>query len=793
MSEYTFDFLQELDPELVQIGRSIENIFYDDPHGVLVKSRLFAEHMTKTIASLENLDHIKSWKQVDRIAYLDREGLFTKEVAQSFDMIRYIGNRAAHADGKGDLEKALKVHKNLFKISVWFAEVYGSYDFKTPEYQNPPMRKTEGLDTNQITKLIESTLSKQLSSFFKQQAIDEGFVTDDKPGTNQKELVEEQQGNPQEEEPPREEEEQHDTADQPEEGPRTLYGSELLFQLSKLKESSQEAIEGSEAFSSFKKYLHVERPIQNDLEHILRTKVNEQSSQLIFLCGSVGDGKSHLLAYMNETYPDLMANFKVHNDATESFDPHKNSLDTLAEVLEPFSDANIDKTNEKRILAINLGVLHNFLESSYVKESYTKLASFISESKIFETDYVSENYMDDHFNLISFSDYHPYELTKEGPESSYFMNIFEKIVQPTDDNPFYRAFNRDQAEGIMGPYMTNYKLLQQKTVRQKLSQLLIKAIVQHKYILSTRTLLNFVHDILIPSNLEEHLTSTSVIEETQALLPNMLFNSSDRSPLLKVISYVDPIHTRSEMIDQMLIELNNSTDISKVFQKNISQEGLKDWVDALSDLGPFYELTKATRQVLNTSLIRFCYFLSDEMEEIFKNKTYNDFMHYLYAFNLGIPAGLKGIYQETEDAIFAWKGSPKGNDQYIYYEESMGSMNIAQTLELKRYTNHLVKRDQDVFYRFKDTLLIGFQNQHKTEYALLEIDYPLYETMVKVLNGYRPNKKDKEDAIQFLEFVEKLMQIGKKEDEMVIHDLTEDLLFKLEYDAEFEEFTFKRE
>jgi len=41
---------------LVQLGRSIDKVFYDDLYGVLVKGRLFAERMTKTVADLKNLN-----------------------------------------------------------------------------------------------------------------------------------------------------------------------------------------------------------------------------------------------------------------------------------------------------------------------------------------------------------------------------------------------------------------------------------------------------------------------------------------------------------------------------------------------------------------------------------------------------------------------------------------------------------------------------------------------------------------------------------------------------------------
>src|SRR5690606_33894022 len=145
------------------------------------------------------------------------------------------------------------------------------------------------------------------------------------------------------------------------------------------------------------------------------------------------------------------------------------------------------------------------------------------------------------FRLISFSDYYPFELTKEGPKSDYFTKLIEKKVQPTADNQFYAAYLQDKEEKVEGLFMINYRLLQNKEVQEKLVQLLIRAVVQYKYILSTRSLLNFIYDIIVPANLEDLLTSTSVIEELEVLIPNLLFESKDRSPLLKIMAQLDPI------------------------------------------------------------------------------------------------------------------------------------------------------------------------------------------------------------------------------------------------------------
>jgi len=89
--------------------------------------------------------------------------------------------------------------------------------------------------------------------------------------------------------------------------------------LKNLKESSKEAIETLDKFSDFKQYLHIERPIEKELHNLINNVNSIKSKQLILVCGSVGDGKSHLISYLKNKYQSLFNNFELHNDATESF------------------------------------------------------------------------------------------------------------------------------------------------------------------------------------------------------------------------------------------------------------------------------------------------------------------------------------------------------------------------------------------------------------------------------------------------------------------------------------------
>lgn len=306
MQNNNFGFLEGKFPKLAEIGRQIEDVFYNDPQTVLIKGRIFSEELLKEIAKQhEEIENISYLKLVERIQLLEKEEILTKDIARSFDTIRYLGNKGTHEFIDNDLENAFKMHKRLFEVSVWFMELYGDYSFVAQKYKYPQPKSDLDIfseleeKTSSLEKKLELILTASKAAAATVET--ESEVPVNRESTPQPNLVYEKE-----------------ISDQFE---FTLKEGEsyLLKELSKLKESSQEAIENSNQFSGFKEYLHVKRSIQDDLEQALNRSVSRNQAQLIFLCGSVGDGKSHLLAYLKNKYPDLVNQFMIHNDATESF------------------------------------------------------------------------------------------------------------------------------------------------------------------------------------------------------------------------------------------------------------------------------------------------------------------------------------------------------------------------------------------------------------------------------------------------------------------------------------------
>ncbi len=67
---------------------------------------------------------------------------------------------------------------------------------------------------------------------------------------------------------------------------------------------------------------------------------------------------------------------------------------------------------------------------------------------------------------------------------------------------------------------------------------------------------------------------------------------------------------------------------------------------------------------------------------------------------------------------------------------------------------------KDEIDRFSPSIRIGF-SQNKGEF-LFELDYQLYLLLKKVSGGYRPNRQDIQDALQFSEFHDKLLKSADK-------------------------------
>ncbi|WP_252344463.1 DNA phosphorothioation-dependent restriction protein DptF, partial [Escherichia coli] len=106
-----------------------------------------------------------------------------------------------------------------------------------------------------------------------------------------------------------------------------------------------------DVFDELKERLFVKQEIEEELQRYLDTAT---SGEIIFLCGSSGDGKSEILTRCKSD-PRYQQKFSFHLDATHSFAPQQSAIDALNNLFE-----NHHPQSHPLLIGINTGMLANF-------------------------------------------------------------------------------------------------------------------------------------------------------------------------------------------------------------------------------------------------------------------------------------------------------------------------------------------------------------------------------------------------------------------------------------------------
>ena len=740
----------------------MEDNVFENPDLAAHQGNRFLETLIDQVFEEESINKPKTTlhKQIDKLYEF---GVLDSKNLRLFDSARHQRNNSIHNDPS--IESSLKLNRYLFDIAVWFYNKYSFDDnFQKFKYVEPSANsKKENLDES-IASKVNAYLEDMLSNSLKRKDVVNDESIQNFEGTTIKEEDSKNVGNKKD---ILNKELEKIVEDKPDDFSYLDYefnqsnGSYLINELNKLNMSSKQAIADSNGLDYFKQYIHVDRDIQHTLHRKLVEVENKEGSHIIMLTGSVGDGKSHLLSYMKSNYPELMGKFSIHNDATESFDPNLTAIETLLDVLEPFNDKNINFNSEKLILAINLGILNNLLDDDKFKHEFTKLKELLEENNVFNSDNLDE-LNSPILSVINFSDYQLYELNEEGPSSTFLEDLFSKITFKSLENPFYNAYNKDLENDVYNPVIINYEMLMNETVTEKIIQILIKYIIKNKKLISTRELLNFIYEILVPSDVVNNFNKGDVTDYIDGLLPILLFNSKNRSKILKEISGDTPINIRHYLTDKFLISLNTSpidVVIDDYFGNYSEIDFFKEYL-----IHNFVSLPNSDKKLIKEKLIYFLLFFgNDKIKEAFIDSNYEEFVTYLYYYNYK-PKKLKKFFTKVKNSILRWKGMLK-KDVILIDELHNFKIGNSFDIDFKR-TEPITNTTRNKFKTYIQFNVLYGGNECFNECSSycnlnncvkLEIDYHLCESIIKISNGYQPNKIEKQNLVVFDDFIGSLL------------------------------------
>lgn len=565
--------------------------------------------------------------------------------------------------------------------------------------------------------------------------------------------------------------------------------------LGRLRASSKDAVVSSDSKleDPYIMYMHVDRSVQDKFVSILKETYNSNHAELILLCGSVGDGKSHMLSYCKQKFPEMMDAFYVHNDSTASLYVDKPASYTLKMIMDEFSDLKIAESNKKVILAINLGTLNNFLEAD-TDNQFGRLKDYVERAGILD-EKLSIDEVDKYFHRVNFADYHLYELAPFGVDSSYIRGILQKITSHNQNNVFYadyckqclNCFSKDRC-----PIKSNYELLSDEQIQSGIITVIVECIVKNKLILSTRSLLNMIYEVIVdervwdrgslePRKEPDKLTSLSFFN---ALLPNVLFGKRNSSEILEAMEAVDPMQIRNEKIDNFFIFYENAESIIEVFDDNLP--AYKSLVNRIRSVNFSDKSMHQVKESVLRLLVRTCWITEARSDMLPKDEDYEEYMRALYAWNTGDYQSLKPIYGTVEKSVLSWNGRSGKDEMQLSVGKKKIDYHLFQRIQIRPIVTNLPKMKQGKLSSFKDELKLEYKYKN-SEVAELDVDFSLYKLLKRVLNGYVPSLNDKKLNVKCVEFINRISRGGSKMEQLYIRDLSQKdpKEYKLSFDESF--------
>jgi len=496
-------------------------------------------------------------------------------------------------------------------------------------------------------------------------------------------------------------------------------------------------------FDQLKEQLFVKQEIETELQRYLDIA---KPGEIIFLCGSSGDGKSEILTRC-QSEPRYQRRFNFHLDATHSFAPRQSAIDALNDLF-----TNRDQQSSPLLVGINTGMLANFARegAEYHKVIRSAIDSFLSGQHD-----TSRPYHNGNFSFFDFEHYPKFQFDENKNYSLFIKNLLDNLTRDDDNNLFQFIFRRDESVNPDLKEVANFKLLCMPGVQNMLITQLFKVRLIKDQFVTTRTLLDFLHHLLTG--------------------PGYLFDNlftGTENELIKKVSDFDPARLHTYELDQFILR----------YELGLVDAGLDDFLATLRTLH-----IKFDRQIVKagdaTSLIRLFWLLQHESlgndyhrsfsaffnESLFERYSEIWHLHRNYTADPEQKRSLNRFY--TFELIagiqrYANRKAPElSRQKEEFFLGEFGGVKITAPIEIKpdwdsirnKHTAH--KTGFDVYLKVGGNPLPN-----------IHIGLNLFELLDKLNNGYRPNKYDKNAIVLLDEIVELIGEQAKSSSEIKFYD-----------------------
>ncbi len=494
-----------------------------------------------------------------------------------------------------------------------------------------------------------------------------------------------------------------------------------------------------DVFDELKDQLFVEQEIEVDLQHYLRTA---KHGEIIFLCGSSGDGKSEILTRCKSD-PLYQHRFDFYLDATHSFKPQESAIDALNNLFAKHHTGSLPL-----LIGINTGMLANFAREGAENHKIIRSAidSFLSKQHEGKSPYCNGN-----CSFFDFEYYPKFQFDKNKQYSSFIKKLLKNLTSSDESNLFYTIFQRDESAGNDSKIIANFKLLSMPGIQDVLISQLFKARLIKDQFVTTRTLLDFLHHLLTG--------------------PGYLFDNlytGLENDLIKKIADFDPAKLHTYELDQFILR----------YELGLADAELDDFLTSLKSLHINFE-----RQYVKpgeaTSLIRLFWLLQGESlgndyhrkftaffnDSLFERYSEVWHLHRNYTADSEQKKLLNRFYTSELIAGIQCYANRKAPELIMQKEEfflgEFGGVKITAPVEVKPDWDAIRNKHTVHSTGFDVYLKVG-----KNTLPRVHIGLNLFELLNKLNNGYRPNKYDKNAIVLLDEIVELISEQAKYSSEI---------------------------
>lgn len=495
-----------------------------------------------------------------------------------------------------------------------------------------------------------------------------------------------------------------------------------------------------DTYDDLKSYLYVEQDIERDFRKLL---TSVRGNEVIFLCGSSGDGKSEILTRYYDKYRH---NFRFHLDATHSFQPHQSAIEALDELFDQAS-----KDSKPLVLGINIGMLANYAKEGAERHLPVRgvIERFLEQGQRTH-DLNHEACAFEHFHFLDFEQYPKFQFSHEQKGYSKFVReLLQRLTRQDETNLFYVLAEADKSSAKDARVLANFRLLSKTSVQEVIITNLFKTRLYKDQFITTRALLDLLHHLLLgPGYLFDNL-----------------FGGSDNELILRLGEF-DPalLHTRD--LDQFVLryELGLPDEELDVFLATVARMGIqfssgRERVGEASSLIRLFYLLR--HQTLGNNYHK--HFIEDFDEKLLDKYAQVWLQHSDYDGTPDHKSQLRPFYvNDLISAVFRYanRNAPE-LEKGEWFLGQFGTVKLAAPISIKPDFARIRSERMEKSSQFQAYLKVE-DKRGERDLTPIAINMNLFELLWRLNRGYRPNKYDKSAIVLLDEIVDQITEVARR-------------------------------